>query len=248
MNTHVVLTPANIEIEYRLAGAGSRLAAFVIDFVIQMLSGLVLSFVILFGIYGYRFNTLANVEGFALGALIIAWFAIYFLYFIVLELCMNGQSIGKRIFGLRVIRDNGQPVGLAQSLVRNLFKSVLDILYVGLLFMMFSKKHKRIGDMVAGTIVVVEHYGGVLAPRTTDPIQVDDPGMARLKDFAHLILDDSEKELLHMYLARKMHLPDGGRAIQSKFAKHFSEKWQMEESWIDDTLLSGLLKINERSY
>ena len=247
MKTHIVLSPANIEIEYRLAGAGSRLAAFVIDFFIQIIIIAFISFGVLFGIFGYRFGTLANVAGFALGFLIISWFVVYFCYFIVLEQMMNGQSIGKKLFGLRVICDNGQPVGLAQSMIRNLFKSVLDIFYIGLFFIMFSPKHKRIGDIVAGTVVVAEHYGNAGIPLRPSLAlsENNNAGAMSTDEGITLRLSNEEKELLHMYFARKAQFSEEGRILQNRWAAYFSWKWQIDASLINDEMLSALLQKNE---
>ena len=247
MKTHTILTPANIEIEYRLAGAGSRLAAFVIDFALQIIFCLLLAAVILFGIYDYRFATLANVHGFALGFLIISWFIIYFCYFIICEMSMNGQSVGKKIFGLRVIRDNGQPVGLQQSIIRNLFKSVLDIIYIGLFFILFSPQHKRIGDIVAGTVVVAEHYDKTMAPLRSSSIP--SPKRAGMEQLKHLILSPRERDLLHMYMARKLYLPDYAKQrLLQQWKEYLSAKWQIEASQIDDEILAALLQLNESEY
>ena len=251
MKTHIVLTPANIEIEYRLAGAGSRLAAFTIDFTLQIIFSLLLGVIILFGIYNYRFATLEGLEGSALALLIISWFLIYFCYFIFLEMAMNGQSIGKKIFGLRVIRDNGQPVRLQDSLIRNLFKAVLDILYIGLFFILFSPKHKRIGDMVAGTVVVAEHYGSIgpsLQP-THLPVFNNKASRAGVEQLPHLLLSPEERDLLNMYMARKIYLPEASKQnLQHQWAKYFSQKWQVDADLIDDALLVGLLQLNEADY
>ena len=240
MKTHVVLSPANIEIEYRLAGAGSRLAAFLIDFLIQIVAIVAITALVLVGVYGYRFGALADVSGFILGFLIISWFVIYFCYFIILEMLMNGQSVGKKLFGLRVIRDNGQPIGLSQSMIRNFFKSLFDIFYIGLFVIMFSSKHKRIGDIVAGTIVVAEHYGNIgvpLRPRTEAQAQNYIPA-----EFAHIILDEEERKQLQAYLSRKRYLDDGGEALSKKWAEYFSAKWQMPLYQINDTILSALIQ------
>lgn len=258
MKTHVVLTPANIEIEYRLAGAGSRLAAFVIDFSLQIIFCLIIAVVVLFLVYDYRFN-FSDLEGLALGFLIISWFIIYFCYFIVCEMTMNGQSVGKKIMGLRVIRDNGQPIEFPQSLARNLFRAVLDIMYIGLFFILFSSKHKRIGDMVAGTVVVAEHYGktGASLRPEINTFNLDAEavhsrtkkvGQISLEQLSRLSLNTEEKDLLQIYLARKIYLPDGGHKLQQQWAKYFSDKWQIEADWINDELLAGLLQLNEDDY
>ncbi|MCL1988648.1 MAG: RDD family protein [Firmicutes bacterium] len=246
MKIHTVLTPANIEIEYRLAGAGSRLAAFVIDFVIQILACLLIAVIILFGVYDYNFYALDGLEGFALSFLIISWFVIYFCYFIILEMLLNGQSIGKKIFGLRVILDNGQPLGFTQSLIRNLFRSVLDIFYIGIFVILFSQKHKRIGDMVAGTVVVAEHYDSNFSPtRSDNPPVISTLATEHLK---HLVLTPQEIELLHDYMERKLSLPDDGKFIEQEWANYFAKKWEINANLIDNTMLAEILQLNESKY
>ena len=243
MKTYTIITPANIEIEYRLAGAGSRLAAFIIDFVIQIIACLLIGILILYGLYGYRFTNLNNIEGYAFGFLIISWFLIYFCYFIVSEMGMNGQSIGKKIFGLRVICDNGQPVGFQQSVIRNLFKAVIDIVYIGLFFILFSPAHKRLGDIVAGTIVIAEHYDSVL--QNTEILRK--PTVH--EDLKHLILNDTENNLLRSYITRRMYLPDHAKQrLTYCWSIYLSEKWAIDKSLINDDLLAGLLEINDSKY
>ena len=247
MKTHTVLTPANIEIEYRLAGAGSRLAAFVIDFTVQIIICYLLLTGTLLITYGNPFGNLANVESFALAFIIISWFIVYFCYFIVCEMCFNGQSVGKKIFNLRVMRDNGQPVGLSQSLVRNLFRAVLDVLYIGLFFMLFSDKCKRIGDMVAGTVVVAEHYDTTFTPLM--PYNLPKASNAGIEHLRHLVLSKEERKLLCMYLERKVYLPEFAKQrLRYKWAMYFCKKWGIDITLIDDALLSGLLQINESEY
>ena len=82
MDTIIIITPANIEVEYRLANAGSRLAAFMIDLVLQMLAILSVASVVLFGIMGLRFSTFDQASGTSLGFVLVASFAIQFGYFI----------------------------------------------------------------------------------------------------------------------------------------------------------------------
>jgi len=239
MRTHTVLTPSNIEIEYRLAGAGSRLAAFVIDLTLQAVLCAVLLIVVVLAF--------PAVEGAALGFLIISWFLIYFCYFIVCEMLMNGQSPGKKVFGLRVIRDNGQPVEFQQSLVRGMFRGVLDIVYIGLFLILFSPKCKRVGDMVAGTVVVAEHYESMAVSLRSD--RMPDTSRAGMEQLRHLILEPKERELLHSYMARRMDLPSEARQrLLDGWAAHLSKKWKIEPSDIDDEILAALLTLNETEY
>jgi len=156
MNTIKIITPTNIEVEYKLAGVGARLAAATLDLLIQF--SIILAVVIVFiSIESWLTNLGVSVDGGVIAAiLILLVFVINFGYFMVNELVTRGQSIGKRAFGLRVLRDNGQPIEFTQVLVRGILRSTIDIMYVGVFTIFFSKRHKRLGDMAAGTIVVIE--------------------------------------------------------------------------------------------
>lgn len=81
-------------------------------------------------------------------------------YFVFFEMLWNGQTPGKRQAGIRVIRDNGTPVTFTESLLRNLVRLVdlLPFYYgIGLVSTLLSRQGKRLGDYVAGTVVVKEH-------------------------------------------------------------------------------------------
>ncbi len=85
--------------------------------------------------------------------------AVYFLYHPVLEILMKGRTPGKRMAGVRIVSTGGRTPGVGPLLVRNIFRLVdsLPSLYVfGLAFAMFTKRHVRIGDLAAGTMLVYE--------------------------------------------------------------------------------------------
>lgn len=227
MKTITIITPANIEIEYKLAGVGARLAAFIIDSLLQFLA-ILLCIGILFGVNRQLVNMGVVVRlSTIIAALIIIVFIIYMGYFITCEMLMNGQTIGKRLFGLRVIRDNGQPIEFTQALIRGIIRTTLDMMYVGIFVIMFSKKHKRIGDMAAGTIVVIEKYD----------VGFFDPVLAAqhlgLPDFLPPFMDMTaeERSIVEDWLKRRDTLPDYGADIGEKLAKYFEEK--TESSVVD---------------
>jgi hypothetical protein len=108
------------------------------------------------------FNLFAGAVGFFaaspyFGIALLLTFAIAWSYFILLEWLGNGQTIGKRMFGLRVIADDGAPAGFIAILVRNLIR-VVDFLPgfygFGLLAIVVSSRSQRLGDLAAGTFVV----------------------------------------------------------------------------------------------
>jgi len=223
MKTITIVTPANIEVEYRLAGAGSRLAAFLVDYFIQVLLNIFAAIIILWWFDRVIFGNTGNPSGRALGVFMIFMFIVHFGYFIVSEMTMNGQSIGKRIFGLRVIRDNGQPIEFWQSLVRGLIRGSLDMIYIGLFIILFSKKHKRLGDMAAGTIVISEHYEedepALFGSVPEWPSFLPDP----------FLLTPEERQLTEEWLSRRNDLPDGGAAIGNKLVEYLQKKYKSLE-------------------
>ena len=216
MKTITIITPANIEVEYRLAGAGSRLAAFAIDLLLQAAAIALVIAIILLGFDRVIFYNINEPSGTALAIVLVSLFLIHFGYFILCELLMNGQTVGKRIFGLRAIRDNGQPVEFIQILIRGVFRTSVDMLYVGIFVVMFSSKHKRIGDMAAGTVVVSEHY-----EQTYDftPAKIEHELPDFLVPYADTMSLD-ERHIVDEWLRRRERLPDKGAAIGKRLEEY----------------------------
>jgi len=151
-------TPEQTSLEFAVAGIGSRFLAMALDTLIQFGCYAVLALVG-FGVVR-AFPGLADLAGTWIGALILLLlFGVYFGYFIFFEALWNGQTPGKRVIRLRVIKDDGRPIHTGEAFGRNLLRVVdeLPFLYaVGIACILFSKQSKRLGDFVAGTIVVHE--------------------------------------------------------------------------------------------
>ena len=183
----LVVTPENIEIEYELAGIGSRFLANLLDSFLQ--AAIYLGLWIVVGIIALIVSLTTSVFSRALGVFfgeiqlafaLIAGFVILWGYFIWFETVWNGQTPGKRQLGLRVIRDGGYPINIFAAIVRNLIRVMdgmplaalllLGIGYFGkdplvaamgglcilipVLCMLLSQRYQRLGDFVAGTMVV----------------------------------------------------------------------------------------------
>lgn len=149
--THTVLTPEYVEFNFVLAGLLSRFLAWLIDTFVSSLvaTGLLIALSV----------SMLAFPGFASALAFVVWFLIDWGYMIVLESLWSGQTIGKRAMGLRVIQESGVRVGFYQSLLRNLARPVdrLPLFYlVGGVAALFSESQQRLGDMLAGTIVVRE--------------------------------------------------------------------------------------------
>jgi uncharacterized RDD family membrane protein YckC len=138
-------TPEGIELSLALAGPLPRILAWIIDTLIRG-SLLFVLMMILGTLYVFGFGL------FMISLFLIEWF-----YPVLFEIYMQGQTPGKKTLGIRVLCDDGTPVGWSPSLVRNLLRVVdfLPILYgFGLASIIMSRDFKRLGDLAAGTVVV----------------------------------------------------------------------------------------------
>jgi uncharacterized RDD family membrane protein YckC len=146
-----VETADHVILRYDLAGGGNRGFAALVDFTLVTL-------IFIAAFVGFTSLTDLQRAFFPLAGLVaLVTFAIAWSYFVLLEWIWNGQTIGKRIFGLRVIADDGAPAGFIAVLVRNLVR-VVDFLPgfygLGLLAIVVSSRSQRLGDLAAGTFVV----------------------------------------------------------------------------------------------
>ena len=146
-----VETPDHVVLRYDLAGGGNRGFAALVDFVLAAL-------VFIGALYAFSLvtNTLPAAGPF-FGVLVLFTFTLAWSYFVLLEWLWQGQTVGKRLYGLRVIRDDGAPAGFVAVLIRNVIRIVdfLPVFYgVGLLMIIFTSRSQRLGDLAAGTYVV----------------------------------------------------------------------------------------------
>ena len=168
-----IRTPENIELSYALAGPASRAAAYFIDLLVMSvvcqlaINLLVAAFAALFSALGLDSELwIAAIVG-------LFAFALYNGYFILLEWLMNGQTPGKRLLHIRVIKQGGYALRFFDTLLRNLLRVIdfLPLFYgVGLTSLLLTRDSQRVGDLVAGTLVVYQE------PVETDSLLPDLPG------------------------------------------------------------------------
>jgi uncharacterized RDD family membrane protein YckC len=151
-----IQTPENVAFGYRVAGIGSRFLSILADTAI-----LILLQVVVYAAFFVILDSLGE-----LGGQLAAWvYAVVGLiavifnwgYYVFFEMLWNGQTPGKRWAGLRVIRRDGTPITLSESLIRNLARLVdfLPFAYgAGIVAMFLDKQSRRLGDLAAGTLVV----------------------------------------------------------------------------------------------
>jgi len=210
-----ITTPENIEVEYVLADIGSRGAAAIIDMLIQGLLILPLLIGILLMSY-FAQDFMANYYGWVIGISLLILIMISYGYFIVMELSMNGQTIGKKALKLRTIRKNGQSLTLKHSAIRNLFRLFVDTYGVGVVLIFFSKERNRVGDYLASTIVVTEE--NKIRPSTLESLE-------KVNQNFNYYMSKEEYELLRDYLDRKNNMENHSE-LTTELKLHFTRKFE----------------------
>lgn len=153
---YAVETPEQIDLQYDIAGIGSRFLAALIDHVLMLIILSLLCSVV---------GVLADQAALDLdGALLLSIFGIgvfLFLcaYYIFFETTWNGQTPGKRMIGIRMVRVDGRPIGFLGSTIRNFIRlaDFLPLLYgIGAITMFIDRRSRRLGDLAAGALAVKE--------------------------------------------------------------------------------------------
>jgi uncharacterized RDD family membrane protein YckC len=155
---YTVETPEVVSIHYAVAGAGSRCLAATVDTLLLLLLQLALGAMIvgISRLLGPLVNPFDNLILALWGALA---FALTWGFYVAFELLWSGQTPGKRLLGLRVIREGGRPLDASAAAIRNLIRAVdlLPFAYgLGVLTMIADRHARRLGDLAAGTLVVRE--------------------------------------------------------------------------------------------
>jgi uncharacterized RDD family membrane protein YckC len=192
-------TPEQTSLEFPLAGIGSRFLAMVADTAIQIAVGIVFFMVLTLAIPALRFLGSASPQ-WVIAGMIIGFFLIYYGYFALFEAIWNGQTPGKRYAQLRVMKDDGRPINAYDAIARNLLRIVdqLPFFYgIAIFSVFFSKQNKRLGDFVAGTVVVHEKTVEAARPFEETPVDASAPAY----DVSRITVD--ELRLIETFLQRR---------------------------------------------
>lgn len=195
-------TPEQTALDFQVAGIGSRFLALAIDIFIQALVGFIVA---IGGFMVVGLITAASPKAgiWGVAILFLLFFLLYFGYYAFFEILWNGQTPGKRKVGIRVIKDSGRPLTPAESIARNLMRIVdwLPAFYaIGMASAILTKENKRLGDLVAGSLVVREVALADLKPTwQTAPV----PAASTLPPLGADRLSLEECALIDSYLARR---------------------------------------------
>lgn len=224
-----IVTPENIAFHYRVAGPFRRWPAYVMDVAIKVA-------LFLLGMMALSLTGFAGGGGVALGLTLVAWFVLDWFYGGVFETYMNGQTPGKWVMGIRVLTTEGQPINGLQAILRNVLRVVdtgpllsleaigipvpmyvLPTFVIGLVAMALSCRFQRLGDLVCGTMVVIEerHWLAGVA-------HLEDPRTPKLAEYlpADYRVSRSLAQTLATYVdRRRFFTPERRREV----AKHLGE-------------------------
>ncbi len=226
--TLVIETPERVPLAFALASIGNRFLAAAIDHFIQYFSiGVVVYIFLTAAGFGSELGIVEGVQSempkWTIAIMIFVLFLLFTGYFIFFEWLWDGQTPGKRLLKLRVIRDDGRPITLWEAIARNLLR-VFDaapgffvpIYSVGLIVIFLSGRDQRVGDIFAGTVVIRERSDEAPTFAETFSNPVADAAFRRVQprtDFvANVnILTSPEIEVVESFLRRRWDLTERQR-------------------------------------
>ena len=218
-----VETPEHVLLDYELAGVGSRVLAAVADW-------LLISVAFTAVVLGGRLWQDAAPWLFAVLGLLL--YAMVWGYFTCFEAFGRGQTPGKRWLGIRVLRDTGHPVTFGDAATRNLLLPVDVLFLIGVFLIAIHPRARRIGDIVAGTVVVRDHPVEIRAsrPDAAGPVEAVPAGPPEL--------DDEEFRLLRQFSHRAGSLPDAtrvrlARTLAARFAARYPGRPAEDEVFLE---------------
>ena len=226
--TLVIETPERVPLAFALASIGNRFLAAAIDHAIQYVSIAIVLWIFLSAAgIGEQAGVIEEIRSEAPKWLIAVMIFILFLlfagYFIFFEWIWDGQTPGKRLLKLRVIREDGRPITLWEAIARNLLRVfdatpgfLLPIYSVGLITIFLSNRDQRVGDIFAGTVVIRERTDEAPTFAETFSNRIADAAFRRVQkrtEFSANVsaLSADEIEVVESFLRRRWDLTDRQR-------------------------------------
>ncbi|MBN3881697.1 MAG: RDD family protein [Nostoc sp.] len=211
-------TPESVELEFTLAGIGNRAWALLIDY--HVLAVILVGFFIAWSLVLDQLGDFwVDIFGTAvtLWLIAIAFFAsfiIYIGYFVFFETLWFGQTPGKRVAKIRVVRDDGRLIGLQQATLRGLLRPFDETLFIGAFLIMLGRHEKRLGDLAAGTIVIQAQITTASATLTiSEQAKILHEQLVQIADLSPLMPDDFA--VIREYLQRRSAMSLKARASLS---------------------------------
>jgi uncharacterized RDD family membrane protein YckC len=253
--TIALVTPENISFEYQLAGPFRRLPAYLIDLVATWV--IIISSIVIIGIIIAYLN-LQSFGSFVTAGLFLLIFVMTWFYGAVLETVFNGRTIGKWITGIRTIGQDGRPIDGQRAFLRNLLKVadlgpiaalsqwdenippvfLIPTGMVALTSMISTRRMQRLGDLAAGTIVIVDERSWRMATP-----KLDDPRIPALASYlpANYRVSRSMARTLAIYAERRHYLtPARRREVTRHLTTHLIDRFEFRRDIDPDLLMQSL--------
>lgn len=228
--TLIIETPERVPLAFALASIGNRFIAVAIDHFIQYFTIFIVAYAFLYaagiaesGGEGTLGQMMSEMPKWTLAILIVVVFLLFSGYFIFFEWIMNGQTPGKRLMKLRVIREDGRPITLWEAIARNLLRIfdavpgfVIPVYSIGLISIFASSRDQRIGDLFAGTVVIRERTDEAPTFAETFSHRISDAALRRVQKKTKFeanvnLLSDNEIEVVESFLRRRWDLTERQR-------------------------------------
>ncbi|MBT8267530.1 MAG: RDD family protein [Bacteroidia bacterium] len=189
-------TTQNVNINFIAASVGERILAYVIDWLIKIAYGVVI-FQIMFNVIGME-EWFENLDDWSIIAIILLFYLPVIFYTLIFETLLDGQTIGKRILKIKVVKIDGYQASLADFVIRWFFRIVdLNIMsgIVALIAIVTSPRNQRLGDMTAGTSVITlknnVNINHTILEDIKDDYKPTYPNVIRLSDNDARIIKDT---------------------------------------------------------
>lgn len=212
-------TPENVVLAYQLAGPAVRLGAYTIDFGVRA--------VVIVCISIFLLCTGVAMPGMSGGIWLLLLFFMEWGYFIVAEGFFRGKTIGKHVLGLRVIHDRGHPLTFWGAVLRNLLRAVdvMPLYGPGFISMVLTQRLQRMGDLVAGTVVISERR--VVLPH--EPIILEKIEPLSRQELGSYVPERGTLSLIEDFLTRRHILShDRGHAMVAPLARVLAKRLRFQ--------------------
>ncbi|MGQ0541408.1 MAG: RDD family protein [Blastocatellia bacterium] len=229
--TLIIETPERVPLAFSLASIGNRFLAAAIDHSIQYTAIAIIAYIFLTaagvnifsGTEPESGNVLSELPNWTIAVMILVLFLLFSGYFIFFEWLWGGQTPGKRLLKLRVIREDGRPITLWEAIARNLLRVfdalpgfLIPIYSIGLIVIFLNKRDQRVGDIFAGTVVIRERADEAPTFRETFSNPVADAAFRRVQQRIGFQADitrisQSEIEVVENLLRRRWDLTERQR-------------------------------------
>jgi uncharacterized RDD family membrane protein YckC len=226
-------------LENELANVGSRAVAYILDTILKVLA--------MFSLYYIVLNSMVSVwgnKGTFIAIVVLG--IIYTGYHAILEFVMSGKTPGKMVMGLRVLKSDGSKISLLDSLIRNILR-IVDIMpygyMVAMVVMFFEKNNRRVGDLVADTIVIYDRTSRVtMRDYIKSRLSQSKPSLAVTISGLHSLTPQEKSIIKTLY--ERINTMDYAEKLKilEKFQNKFSRKIKVTGSNDPQTMLAELYK------